>query len=67
MKLKQWRKSIQKSQGWVGKQLGVSGQSVGWWESGRNRPDLETIFAIQDLTEGSVTPEDFRKIQKKNK
>lgn len=59
MKLKEWRQREVFSQADIAEQIGCSQASVSDWERGVSVPEASQMRAINDLTKGCVTPNDF--------
>lgn len=59
MKLKEYLVENGIVHGFFAKKLGVASSKLSIWISGQNRPRLETILIIEQLTKGKVKPEDW--------
>lgn len=53
-RLKEKRKKANMTQEQVSKILGVSRSTYGYYETGKNEPDLKTLTKIADLFETSI-------------
>lgn len=58
-KLRRWRQELEKSQVEAGALLGVSAAAWCYWEKGRRLPPPKRAAALQELTGGAVTVEDW--------
>jgi transcriptional regulator with XRE-family HTH domain len=57
--LRSYRRRAELSQSALGEALGVSKSLISRWESGTRSPRLPEIVAIERLTGGAVTANDF--------
>jgi transcriptional regulator with XRE-family HTH domain len=56
-RLRRWRQRESHTQKYVGDRIGCYPSQIADYESGKRRPGLETLIAIQKLTAGEVTVE----------
>jgi DNA-binding transcriptional regulator YiaG len=57
--LKAWLKATGRKAVWLSEQLGVSAQTVSAYASGRLQPSQPMKLAIQAVTNGEVTPDQW--------
>lgn len=63
MKLSQYRKAKGLTLDAIAEKIGRSAATVSRIERGLNKPDWATMLAIEEATNGDVTPNDFRDVE----
>ena len=65
-RLREWRVGKGYSQGFAGELVGVRQATWSEWESGKSRPQIDQILAIQHATRGRIRAEMWSTLQKKD-